>query len=154
MTDPKTSPGQFLMEASEAYDKRKLHQLELQKLKDENLRFSRELEKLRASIDKEKNGVIDRRRGDIEAEYEKQLRSLDNSIRELTEKRKKARDLGVKNRIKSETAELYQGCTMRFSCQGAPGNFWWPSCALQWYLYCCRSYSCWPYRERGRWRAY
>ena len=107
MTDPKTSPSQFLMEASEAYDKRKLHQLELQKLKDENLRFSRELEKLRASIDKEKNGVIDRRRGDIEAEYEKQLRSLDNSIRELTEKRKKARDLGVKNRIKSETAELY-----------------------------------------------
>ena len=33
MQDPKTSPGAFLSEALEAYDKKKLHEIELQKLK-------------------------------------------------------------------------------------------------------------------------
>lgn len=108
MQDPKTSPGAFLSEALEAYDKKKLHEIELQKLKDENGRLAKELERLRVLVDKEKASVLDARREDILSGYDRQLRNLDASIKELGDKRKKAREAGVKTRIKTETAELYR----------------------------------------------
>ena len=108
MQDPKTSPGAFLSEALEAYDKKKLHEIELQKLKDENGRLAKELERLRVLVDKEKTSVLDARREDILSGYDRQLRNLDASIKELGDKRKKAREAGVKTRIKTETAELYR----------------------------------------------
>ena len=100
------SPREFLQEALSLVDTLNADKAQLQQETNTRTQLDNSLDSLRKTIEQDKNKTIASRRSDLEAEYNKKLKNAENEIAAIENRRSRARQEGVNDRITNQTAGL------------------------------------------------
>lgn len=100
-------PVAFLTEALEAVDQLDAARAALRGREADEAQSEAELTALKKQIEKEKAQTLKSRRNEVAAQFDDQLKQNEMAIREVNDKRSKARSEGVSARISEQTAPLY-----------------------------------------------
>ena len=98
------SPKEFLQEALSMVDTLNEDRTVLQQNNASRSEAENKLETLKKNIEQEKTKTVNSRREDLEAEYNRKLRIIDNDVAAIEGRRSKARKQGVSERVTAQTA--------------------------------------------------
>lgn len=122
-----SNPKEFLEEALKAVDTLKDDKTAQAETQTRLKEAERALNTLRKTVEKEKSDTVKARRGDIESDYAKQLKSSESNISKIEGERSKARNKSVNERIteslapaKKEIKELKEALSNSVKASGLP----------------------------------
>lgn len=98
-----SNPKEFLEGLLTAVDARDAAQSTLTKDEEEKRGLSGQLSTLKDTIEKEKNETLRKRKIDLEAGYDKQIRAADKEIRSIEDQRQKTLNEAIKKRTQEAT---------------------------------------------------
>lgn len=99
-------PAAFLTEALAAVDQLDADRAALKERETAQKQYAEELAALKKQVEQEKSQLLKARRGEVEAEFDAQLKNSAKALREVTEKRNQARSEGVSARIDQQSEPL------------------------------------------------
>lgn len=105
------NPRQYLEELLSLVDARDSAESTLEKGEQQKRELSAKLTSLKKIIDKEKNDTARRRKIDLEAGYDKQIRAAVAEIKSAQDNRQKALNEGIKKRTQEATKSSYEAAS-------------------------------------------
>lgn len=97
----------FLQDAKEAVRELNEFTAKEEQLKQEELRLEKELEAEKKAVADAISLTVKKRREEISSSYDREIGKIQEKLKKIRNKREKAKNLGVKERIKEETEELH-----------------------------------------------
>lgn len=107
MLQTQEKPLEFLADALSAMAAQDKIEQDLKALSQEADRLNKSLEQTRKTMQEQMNSTVSKRRAELLAGYNEQLAQLESKIKKSNAAREKAKNQGVKERIASETEELW-----------------------------------------------
>ncbi len=101
-----STPKEFLQEALQIVDSLDADRSQLTQASEASSRLEKDLAALTRNIIQEKDKTIDSRRADVEKEYSKKIRGVESEISSIENRRARARQEAVKDRVMNQTAGL------------------------------------------------